>query len=307
MGTEIHMVSTLQASFGNRSRSAIRLSTEASAACLAEAQTPLNGVQQLIYSGIYRDKHIGEPSIASLIHGSLGKYLPVTIHSQQPDHGDFFCFDLSNGGCGLLQSIQLTDAFIQQRRISTGLGVAGDAPASGREKWMFPFTPAATAILLRRSEKSCGFSKFFSKTYPAYQKDFSSQLLWIKPPGRKQNQNTFSIQTNDDYLFHCIEAAMLSLDDFFSLTGTRADTFNLYITSVSPAGFSEMLGYKTGLINHFVLPDNSWGPVHTAGLGFGLRKAWLNGSFKKSENILFLAVGSGLMVSIAWYQKESGI
>ena len=127
MGTEIQMAGALQAASGCRSRSAIRLSAEVSAGCLAEARIPLNGIQQLIYSGIYRDHHIGEPSIASLVHGSIGKFLTFSTRSPGNDHPDFFCFDISNGGCGWLQSIQLCELFEPHER-----GRSPALPSGGR-------------------------------------------------------------------------------------------------------------------------------------------------------------------------------
>jgi len=304
MGTEIQMAGALHAVSGTRSRSAIRLSAEVSAECLAEARIPLNGIQQLIYSGIYRDHHIGEPSIASLVHGSIGDFLPLSTPLPGNDHPDFFCFDISNGGCGWLQGIQLADAFIRQGRISRSMVVAGDAPASNSEKRMFPFTPAASAILLGEASGDCGFKKFHSRTYPDFQTDFTTQLLWTSPPGRNRNSHVFSVSMAGEFISHCVEAAEHALKEFFQLTATTAETFDLYVTTMSPCGFSGILGDKTGVIDRFILPDTDWGQIHTAGPGFGLRKAWINGSFKKSGNILFLAVGSGLTVTIAWYQKE---
>lgn len=307
MGTEIEMVSTALAPSGIRSRSAIRLSAEAIVSCLAEAQKESQEIQQLIFSGLYRDKHIGEPSIASLIHGRLPRNLPAPALSKGSDYNNFFCFDVSNGGCGLLQGIQLTDACILRGRIEQGIVVAGDAPASAREDKMFPFARAASAILLHKTNEPSGFRKFYSRTYPAFQTDFSSQLRWTIPPGAKKNVNVFSLRIANDFADHCIEAAELSLAEFFSLTGTRKEMFDLYITSPSPEGFPLRLGQITGLINRFVMPDTNWGNVHTAGLGFGLHKTWINGDFNKARNILFLTAGSGLTISIAWYQKESGI
>jgi len=301
MGTEIQMVSTALATFGLRSRSSIRLSVEAAMLCLSEAKADVSGIDQLIFTGIYRDKHIGEPSIASLVHGNLVKKTSGLARNQ-----DFFCFDLSNGGCGLLQGFQLADAFIQQSRSYRGLIVAGDAPASGREKWSFPFKPAAAAVLLCQTEKKCGFRQFYSKSYPDFEGDLISQLQWGIPPGKKSWRNVFKIDIGKNFLQNCVTAAMQSLKEFFILTGTRPDDFDLFIPSVAPAGFGQMLGHEMDLIRHMVLPDSHWGQVHTAGLGFGLRKAWNNGTFIKSQSILFLAVGSGLTVSIAWYQKERG-
>ncbi len=302
MGTEIQMVSTAQAAYGSNSRSSIRLSVEVAGSCLSEAKVPVSGIDQLIFTGVYRDKHIGEPSIASLIHGGMVKRLSESVRNP-----DFFCFDLSKGGCGFLQAIQLADAFIQQGRIKHGLIVAGDAPASEKEKLSFPYTPAASAVLVSETDKKIGFKQFYSKTYPAFQDDLISQLHWTIPPGKKSLRNIFKIDTGKDFLHHCLAAAGQCLNEFFSLTGTRAGDFDLIIPSVAPAGFGQLLSLEFDLVNKIVLPETVWGQVHTAGLGFGLRKAFNNGTFGKSRNLLFLAVGSGLTVTIAWYQKESGI
>jgi len=38
-----------------------------------------------------------------------------------------------------------------------------------------------------------------------------------------------------------------------------------------------------------------------------LNKAYQNGSFKEARNILFLAVGAGITITIGWYQNEPGL
>jgi hypothetical protein len=157
---------------------------------------------------------------------------------------------------------------------------------------------------LGKAPGDCGFKKFHTRTYPDFQADFTSQLIWTVPPDRNRKNHVFSVSMLGEFTRHCLEATEQTLDEFFQLTGTTAESFDLYIASVCPDEFSGKLGDKTGYINRFILPDIGWGQIHTAGPGFGLRKAWINGRFKKSGNILFLTVGSGLTVSIAWYQKE---
>jgi len=57
------------------------------------------------------------------------------------------------------------------------------------------------------------------------------------------------------------------------------------------------------------LPDESFGKVyqegeiHTAGIGYSLSRSLTRIKFHQAKNILFIAVGSGIQVSLAWYKN----
>jgi len=306
MGTEIKMVQANQFFIGPKSRSAIKLSARVGTNTLLASKTSLKEVQQLIFTGIYRDKHIGDPSMASLVHGRMNRKLPVAMKQPASDPG-LFCFDVANGGCGFLNGIQLMEAFMTNGEISQGMVIAGDAAPSRREKHTFPFTAAASALLLQQTEAPVGFRKFFSQSFPDHLRDHAGELKWMKPARLKKFSNVLEIQSGADYLTHCVDTASRTLDDFFSITGTGPEGFDLYIPSIIPSGFGELLARKMGLFERFVLPDRNWGQIHTAGLGFGLNKAWQSGRFKQSVNILLIGAGGGITITLAWYQKEKGL
>ena len=67
MGTKIKMVDFKRPFFYSKKGGTIKLSTKASNRCLKNAKIIPSDLGSIIYTGIYRDKNLVEPAIASLI------------------------------------------------------------------------------------------------------------------------------------------------------------------------------------------------------------------------------------------------
>ncbi len=107
MGTRIEMISILPPAGRQTLRGTMWLSEKVAKKCLKEANIDPSELELLIFAGIYRDDHIGEPSIASLLQKEIGanpKLYPLDDRT--------FSFDLNSGGCGLVNAFQIIDGFI---------------------------------------------------------------------------------------------------------------------------------------------------------------------------------------------------
>ena len=118
MGSKIEEIALSIPLFNLTRKSAITLSSRAAKRCLKKAGLVPANLGILINTGIYRDSHIAEPAVASLIQRRIGAN-PVlsgidTICSN--NHAGTFSFDLNNGGCGLISGMRLVDGFIQSGR-----------------------------------------------------------------------------------------------------------------------------------------------------------------------------------------------
>ena len=102
MGVQIHNAATVLTRNRKLQRSSIRLSVKAVEDCLSKEGLDPQQIGVFINSGIFRDKHIGEPAIAALIHGDL-----------RVNCGTPFCFDLINGGVGYLNAIEVCAGLIE--------------------------------------------------------------------------------------------------------------------------------------------------------------------------------------------------
>ncbi|MCK5820833.1 MAG: hypothetical protein KAH17_03060 [Bacteroidales bacterium] len=292
MGAQIHNSATVLPKTRKLQRSSIRLSVKAVEDCLSKEGLDPEEIGIFINTGIFRDKHIGEPAIAALIHGDL------SINCGSP-----FCFDLNNGGVGYINALEVCSNLIENGESKAGIVVSGDAIPRRIDRWVFPYSPAATAITLKKGPAESGFIEFFHKSFPEHADLQTSALRWDKPDFRKSNRHILKINQDKEYAQQCFESAKITLTEFFSNHKLSAADFDLLLYSHSPKQFGIKL--KTWLR----LPKDSYGKIldggeiHTAGLGYSLSRAMTSSKFHQARNVLFIAVGSGIQVSLAWYRN----
>lgn len=301
MGAKILQVSFAQALSGRKKRSYIQLSRDVGLNCINKAGMALDQLEALLNAGIYRDKHMGEPAIASLIHGDIRKKASRGKTKQYPEK--FFCFDISNGGTGPLNAIEIAAGLIDSGKLNNALIISGDA-LPRRNDWLhYPFGSHASAILLSVS-KSIGFKKFFNKSFPEFINDYSGELQWTKRKRGTRFHHQLLIERSDQYLNNCISCAKETLLEFLQETGKKMADFDLMISSHSPDGFTKGLKEELGFPKNFLVEPAFRLEIHTAGLGKSLKDAWETRQFHQAENIIFLTVGAGIQVSLAWYQNN---
>lgn len=296
----INMVSVYPESGKTSMRGALHLSKKAARFCLSESGINSSGIDMLLYSGIYRDDHIGEPSIASLIQKEIGANPDL-----YPLDSRTFSLDVQNGACGVINAMQILDGFIRSGKISTGMIISADSEPFRGLSDFYNFRAAASAIILSKSDDNRGFELIKTYAYPEFKDSFRSYISWQKRKGRIRNKNVLVVNQSDNYLNECLECTKRSLDDFMESSGLTPGDIDLVIPSQSPTGFSRRLGEIFGLEEKIVSVEKlPKGEYHTAGPGFALRKAWDDGSFEKSRNILFVTVGSGISNAIALYKAQ---
>ncbi len=215
-----------------------------------------------------------------------------------------FSFDLNNGGCGWLTGIQIADGLLQTGEINYGMIVTGDCePFQGLSE-NFKFESAAAAIILSKSEEPDGFSFFKSYSYPENNQEFISSTYFGHLKGKMGVRNILSVRQKETYLDLCIDRSIESLNEFLDMTGLHLDEIDLIISSQSPEGFTSGMKKKTGFNEKLIeVAKTGNKEFHTAGPAFALKKAWDDNRFKTSKNILFLTVGSGMQVNIAFYKN----
>ena len=292
MGVLIHNAATVLTKNRKLQKSSIRLSVKAVEECLTKEGLDHQDIGIFINSGIFRDKHIGEPAIAALIHGDLkGKC------------GTPFCFDLNNGGTGFINALEIASGLIENGETEAAIVVTGDAIPRRIDRWIFPYTPAATAVSLKKGSHDSGFEEFFHRTFPEYAELYNSALRWDKPDFRKSNRHILKFNQDKNYAEKCFECTKETLSEFFEQHKVVASDFDLVYYSHSPLGFGNKLK------SWMNLPDDSYGKIyedgeiHTAGIGFSLSRSLTRIKFHQAKNILFIAVGSGIQVSLAWYKN----
>jgi 3-oxoacyl-[acyl-carrier-protein] synthase-3 len=290
MGTTIESVGISMPSLFRRG--SINLEADAAKDCLNRVGRGPNEVDLIVRAGIYRDKHMVEPATSSFVQRKLGATSFLNGKGT-------FSFDLNNGACGLLTGMQVIDGFIRSGKVKFGLVVAGDSePISGQSEG-FDFPAAASAVLLTLGREGEGFTVFKTQTYSQFKDGFGSTVEWDE----NRRKHMLVMKERADYVSHCVECALDSLNAFLGHASVGLRDVDLVIPSQSPKGFVETVKKETGFGEKIIDVANELGNIHTAAIGAALEKAFANGVFRGARNVLFLAVGSGITVSMALYRN----
>ena len=273
--------------------SSIDLEIRAGKGCLRKAKVDPEDVGLLINAGIYRDRHLIEPAIASFIQRGIG------LNEELNNTPGTFSFDLSNGGCGLLTGLMVADGFLQSGLTQAGLVVAGDAePVPGKSQG-FTHPAAAAAVLLTPGARDEGFLAFRSDSDTSRLESHGGRIEW--PRGEK-TENLLVMRSTATYAAECVDAAAGALRAFLEEMELASEDIDLVIPSQSPPQFLAGLADRTGLDGRIVDVTADYGDVHTAGVGMALDRVLSDGRFAAARNVVFLTVGAGIATSLALYR-----
>jgi 3-oxoacyl-[acyl-carrier-protein] synthase-3 len=276
-------------------RGSVDMEIKAAKDCLKNAQLDPNLLGILINTGIYRDRNIAEPAIATFIQKEIGAN---EIFSGERST---FSFDLTNGGCGMLTGAMVVDGFLQSGAIDHGMVVTADIDPVSGESLGYGFTPAAAAILMSRGEDGCGFLHFKAETEARFIDDMKGTLEWRQH--KRKMGNFLVLSQAEGYAKECAKYALENLDAFLKDISLKMKDIDLIIPSQSPVGFLGELKKRKGLEEKLVDVTDRLENAHTAGIGFALERAMSSGRFGAAKNCLFLTVGAGITVSLALYRN----
>ncbi|MGB9226123.1 3-oxoacyl-ACP synthase, partial [Mycobacterium sp.] len=186
--------------------SALGLADAAARLCLQRAKRTAEEVDLLINAGIYNDRGISEPAVASLIQEDIG-----ANPEQQPGTGQgTFSFDVRNGGCGMLSGIQLVDGMLASGTVKLGLVVASDIDPDPGVSEGFGFPAVGGAVLLSADDSRAGFTAFRCATFPEFAGLFQSSVAWREDPrpGRSdQGRNVLTVEIAESYADRALQCA----------------------------------------------------------------------------------------------------
>jgi len=248
---------------------------------LEQAQSGIKGLGLLINTCVYRDRHIHEPAIASLIQGDLMKSFGTELAGT-------FSFDLHSGGGGVVMALSILNGFVESGKTDHGAVVAGDAA---------PFDGSAGALMLSKGGSEDGFRIFSQDTYTQYSSEYMSYSTY--------SGNALQVFNNQEseYMNHCLQCVKKSMDKFLSESAVVVDEIDLIIPSQSPAGFASALANLYGHARVVVI--NKEHNCYTAGMIMAMEQAQSTGLFRKSRKVLFINVGPGITVDLALYLNPS--
>lgn len=284
-------------------KGALRLADYALSESLHRAKREPTDVGLLINAGLYREKNLGEPALASMIQEDVG-INPERDPEAYP-HGTF-SFDIANGGCGVLTAVELVDGFLASKTIDLGAVVASDSDPGGAPN--FPFPSIGGAILLRAGTPEAGFTRFSFETFPELANRFQSHIVWHPRPHylpfTADGKNVLEIVESDDFGVRTVECAEDLLRRFFEAQSLGPEDVDLLIASAYPTTFAMDLGRAIELPEDRVaVPEENLLGAHTAGVIAALESSLQSGRFAAARTILFVTVGAGLTVAAAVYRQ----
>jgi 3-oxoacyl-[acyl-carrier-protein] synthase-3 len=305
MGAQIEAVVTTHSREGIFGKRALGLADDAAKACLRQAGREAHELDLLINAGIYRDENLGEPALAALIQQDIGAN---PRHPTGTGHGTF-SFDVANGGCGVLTGVQILDGFLRSGSVRLGMVVASDANPGRAVRRGFPFPRVGGALLLGPGAEEKGFTHFHFESFPEFEDLFESRVSWRRGrfrwlPGARSGRNVLAVEEKEGYRNRCVDCAEESASRFLRRMDLKAADVDLLVASRSPIGFADELADRLGIPTYGVAEvGEELEGAHTAGPLVALEAAMRSGQFQEAKQVLFAAVGAGIVVGLALYQK----
>jgi 3-oxoacyl-[acyl-carrier-protein] synthase-3 len=302
MATCIEAVATAHGRRGPFSKGARKLADQAARACLARAGKDAKDIDLLINAGIYRDDNLAEPALASLIQEDIDANLG---HPPRPGKHGTFSFDVVNGGVGVLTALELLDGFVRSGSIRTGMAVASDSNPGRAES--FPFPAIGGALLVGPSGERDGFVDFAFESFDDRDGGLEASVAWNEHAQRwfsPHGANTLQITEHEGYRSRAVACATDAARRYLARREIEPRAIDLTILSQSPLGFAECLREQLGLDAGSIprVPETMKN-AHTAGVIAALEVASASGQFAAAKNVLFLAVGAGIVVGLALYRQ----
>ena len=297
MGTIIEASATATAHHRPFAPGALKLADAAARLCLERASRTAEELDLLVNAGVYHDKFMNEPALASLIQEDIG-----ANPDQQPGAGHgTFSFDISNGACGLLTGIQVVDGMLASGTIELGMVVASDMDPEPGVSEGFSFPAVGGAVLLSSDDSRAGFTAFQFATFPEHAELFQSYVDWHKDArrGLHHGRNILTVEIAESYASRALECAESTAHELAGAQALDLGEVDLLVATASVPGFADGLAGRLGVSAERVasLSDGLSG-AHTAAPALALDSVRL----EQTRTALFVSAGAGITVAVALYR-----
>jgi len=275
-----------------RNKGALQLADSAARECLVHAGIRPNDVDLLINTGLYRDRILGEPALASLVQEDVG------INPEDPHPGGHgsFSFDVANGACGVLTAIQIVDRFLQAGSISTALIVASDADPGHHLAPSFPFRAAGGAVLCQRDDTDRGIGDVRWTTCADNGHGLRATV------GREGSHNRLRIETGEGFAEAAGADAAKVAAESLGAAGLVPDDLAVVVASPAHPAFIETFATRSGIDVERVVTSKDE-QLHTVSFVAALQWARENGLLTRNGVALFACAGSGITAGAALYRS----
>jgi 3-oxoacyl-[acyl-carrier-protein] synthase-3 len=264
-------------------RGSVWQAVEAGRRCLERSRHRPSDVELLVNAGIHRDDHVCEPAGAAYIQHRLGIN---TEFQGRPT----LSFDLQNGGCGMLNAIQVSAAQVESGGIRVAMVVASEANSDRHPDPGYPYPASGAALLLDVSpRRDTGFGNFVFHTREEHADLYTSVVSLREKRGRIILRRRAEIE--EAYL----SAAGAVVSEVLERDGLRSGEVDLVVPAQISPGFVARIPEATGMPRERVvdftadLPDTLSTSVFLA-----LQRILAVRTVPPGARVLLLAAGSGV-------------
>jgi 3-oxoacyl-[acyl-carrier-protein] synthase III len=260
----------------------IRHAVEAGRQCLKASRHRKADVGLLINAGVHRDSHICEPAMAVFIQHRLG----INIEFQ---NRSTLAFDLLNGGCGMLDAVQVVTALLQSGEIEAGLVVASEVNSDRHPDPRFVYPASGAALLLDLSPwRGKGFGEFAFHTRDKYA-DLNTSLVSLA-----EKRGRIVLKLRDELEDIYLSMAGVVVEDVLTRDCLRREEIDFIIPAQISADFLARLPGAIGFPGEKVI-------TLSTSLFLALKMAMADRQPVSGQKALLLACGSGVTVAAATY------
>ena len=299
MGTIIEATATVSAPHRRFAPGALKLADAAAQLCLERAHRAPGELDVLINAGVYHDKLLNEPAMASLIQEDIG-----ANPDQHPGEGHgTFSFDVANGACGVVTGFHVLDGLLASGTANLGMVVASDIDPQPGVSEGFIFPAVGGAFLLGSDDSRPGFTAFQFTTFPEFAGLFQSYVDWHEDARRgltHHGRNILSVEVDESYSARALECAESTVRELAETQALDIGDVDLLVATASVSEFGERLANRLGLSAERVAspPDAGIDHTHTAAPAVVLE----SGALARAHTTLFVSAGSGITVAAALYR-----
>ncbi len=298
MGTIIEASATATAHPRPFSPGSLKLADAAARLCLERAERRAEELDLLINVGLYHDKLMNEPALASLIQEDIG------ANPDRPSsagHGTF-SFDIANGACGFLTGMYVADGMLASGTIELGMVVASDMNPQPGVSEGFDFPALGGAVVLSAADSLAGFTAFKFATFPEFAELFQSRVDWREGARRgvaHHGRHVLTVEIAEPYAAQALDCAESTVRELADAHALDLGGVGLLVATASVGGFAEALATRLGVpAERVAAPENGHAAAHTAAPAFALE----SGRLAAAGTTLFVSAGAGITVAAAIYQ-----
>jgi 3-oxoacyl-[acyl-carrier-protein] synthase-3 len=268
----------------------LRHAVAAGRRCLRRSRYLSADVRVLVNSGVHRDRHTCEPAMAVYIQHRLG--INIEFQGRRT-----LAFDLLNGGCGMLNAIQVLCALMQSNDIQVGMALASEANSDRRPDPAYPYPASGAALLLDISpQRDVGFGSFAFHTREEFAGLYTSVVDLAVKRGR------ILLRRRAEFEDACLSMVAAVVDDVLARDGLRREEIDFVVPAQLSPAFLERLPAASGFPKEKLadfslhLPDTL-----STSLFLALQRTLAARPPRRGQKALLLACGSGVTVAAATY------